>query len=111
MFQVKVSWILVLLVLVLTVSVQAETLRDPTRPGREVGVASTAIPDKGHALQINSIVNAGTNSHAVINNQIYVVGDRVQGVKITRIGINSVSLADGRKLNMYQIITETKGSY
>ncbi|MEC4725439.1 MSHA biogenesis protein MshK [Shewanella sp. D64] len=111
MFQVKVNWILAMLVLVLMASVQAETLRDPTRPGKEVGSASTATPEKGHALQLNSIISAGTNSHVVINNQIYVVGDRVQGVKITQIGINSVSLADGRKLNMYQIITETKGSH
>lgn len=112
MFQVKVNWILAALVFVLTtVSAQAETLRDPTRPGIGNSVESVSILDKSSALQLNSIVSAGIHSHAVINNQIYVVGDRVQGVKITRIGINSVSLADGRKLTMYQIIIETKGSH
>ncbi|TRY16055.1 MSHA biogenesis protein MshK [Shewanella hanedai] len=99
-----------MLVFALTASVQAETLRDPTRPGKGGGVASVATADKERGLQLNSIVSAGANSHVLINNQIYVVGDTVQGVKITRIGINSVSLADGRKLRMYQIITETKGS-
>jgi MSHA biogenesis protein MshK len=108
--QVKVNWGLAMLVLLLTASVQAETLRDPTRPGKGGEVISAATLDKDQALQLNSIVKAGANSHVLINNQIYRVGDKVQGIKITRIGMNSVSLADGRKLRMYQIITEIKGS-
>ncbi|WP_333473830.1 MSHA biogenesis protein MshK [Shewanella nanhaiensis] len=110
MFQVKVNLSLAMLLLAFAASTQAETLRDPTRPGRGGGSSTVSAQDMQRGLTLNSVVNAGASSHAVINNQIFVVGDRVQGVKITRIGANSVSLADGRKLSMYQTITETKGS-
>ncbi len=111
MLQIKatpVCSVLVSLLVLLTTSIHAETLRDPTRPGR--GAVIVEVTSSGHvnALVLNSVLKGETSSHAVINNKIFVLGDRVQGVKIVRIDTSSVSLADGRKLKMYQAITETK---
>ncbi|WP_299790247.1 MSHA biogenesis protein MshK [uncultured Shewanella sp.] len=117
MLQIKASShfsvlksLLVSLLVLLTSTVHAETLRDPTRPGRGAAIVDAGSSGTGSALVLNSIVKAESASHAVINNKIFVVGDRVQGVKIVRIDTGSVSLADGRKLKMYQAITETKGN-
>jgi len=101
--------VLVSLLVLLTTSIHAETLRDPTRPGRGVVIVKAASSDHVNALVLNSVLKGETSSHAVINNKIFVLGDRVQGIKIVRIDTSSVSLADGRKLKMYQAITETKG--
>lgn len=108
MFQVKVN--VSVLMLVMTVNVQAEILRDPTRPDPEADAVSVSISAQEGNPLLNSVINKGKNAHAVINNQLFMVGDRVQGVKIIQIGISSVLLADGRKLSMYQQITEQKGT-
>jgi len=111
--QIKASSlfsVLVSLLVLLTSTVHAETLRDPTRPGRGGVITDARASGQANALVLNSIVKGETSSHAVINNKIFVLGDRVQGVKIVRIDSSSVSLADGRKLKMYQAITETKGN-
>ncbi|BAJ00256.1 MSHA biogenesis protein MshK [Shewanella violacea DSS12] len=91
-------------------SAQAETLRDPTRPGYGSQIVRSSVSSHGSDLVLNSVIKAGSASHAVINNKIYQVGDRVQGVRITAIENNSVSLSDERKLTMYQVITESKGN-
>ncbi|NRD72472.1 MSHA biogenesis protein MshK [Shewanella sp. VB17] len=96
--------------LMLTVKVQAENLRDPTRPGFGADAVPLSKSAQENALVLNSVMNKGHNAHAVINQQVFIVGDRVQGVKIIQIGTSSVLLADGRTLNMYQNITELKGT-
>jgi len=111
--QIKVSSlfsVFVSLLVLVTSTVHAETLRDPTRPGRGAVITDTRVAGQANALVLQSVMKGETSSHAVINNKIFVLGDRVQGVKIVRIDSNSVSLADGRKLKMYQAITETKGN-
>ncbi|WP_394203821.1 MSHA biogenesis protein MshK [Shewanella waksmanii] len=99
-----------LVILLLPTLVQAQSLRDPTRPSASVyqqQSASSDVSDSGLVLQ--SIVVSGKDASAVINNKIYLVGDRVQGVVIAKIQSESVTLADGRKLQMYQAIKEIKG--
>lgn len=109
MSLLKVSPLIALLMLLVT-STQAETLRDPTRPGYGALVIASAASSQSSDLILNSVIKSGSASRAVINNKIFEVGDRVQGVRITAIEINSVSLSDGRKLTMYQAITESKGN-
>ncbi|WP_223292951.1 MULTISPECIES: MSHA biogenesis protein MshK [Shewanella] len=94
--------------MLLTTSIQAETLRDPTRPGHGAIVIASTTTDNENQLVLNSVLKSGSASYAVINNKILSVGDRIQGVKITAINVSSVSLSDGRNLAMYQAITETK---
>lgn len=116
MFQVKVNVSLLMhqlmlaMAMAMALNVQAEKLRDPTRPGRGADAVSVSISVQKLAPMLNSVMNTGDNAHAVINHQIFIVGDRVQGVKIIQIGISSVLLADGRTLTMYQKITEPKGT-
>ncbi|MPY25878.1 MSHA biogenesis protein MshK [Shewanella psychropiezotolerans] len=107
MSLLKVSPLIALLMLLVT-STQAETLRDPTRPGYGALVIASVASSHSSDLILNSVIKAGPVSRAVINNEIFEVGDRVQGVNITAIEINSVSLSDGRKLTMFQVITESK---
>lgn len=109
MSLLKVSPLMALLMLLAT-STQAETLRDPTRPGYGALVIEASASSHSSDLILNSVIKAGSASHAVINNQIFEIGDRVQGVNITAIEIHSVSLSDGRKLTMFQAITESKGN-
>ncbi|SQH74904.1 MSHA biogenesis protein MshK [Shewanella benthica] len=109
MSLLKVSPLIALLMLLAT-STQAETLRDPTRPGYGSLIIASVASSHSRDLILNSVIKAGSASHAVINNEIFGIGDRVQGVNITAIEINSVSLSDGRKLTMFQAITESKGN-
>ncbi|MEI6859484.1 MAG: MSHA biogenesis protein MshK [Shewanella sp.] len=105
MSRLKVSPLVVLLMLLVT-SIQAETLRDPTRPGYNAQVNTSSVSSQRDDLVLNSVIKSGSASYVVINNKIFKVGDRVQGVSIIAIGTNSVSLSDKRKLTMYQSITE-----
>lgn len=91
---------------ILASSASAEVLRDPTLPGK--GFSATGQADQTHdqALVLNSIVSSGNTAYAVINNKILSVGDSIQGRTIVRITPSTVSLSDGRKLTLFQIITE-----
>ena len=89
--------------LILVASVQAQSLRDPTLPSQ--GFQRAAMVNDKQGLVLNSVVN-GAHSYAVINNKIMKVGDNVQGVRIVAIGTGHVSLSDGRKLQLFQSITE-----
>ncbi|MCK8045814.1 MSHA biogenesis protein MshK [Shewanella sp. 1CM18E] len=90
-------------------SVNATALRDPTLPGDASGKADVVTSSTNNNLVLNSVVKNNTSAYAVINNQIFTLGERVKGVKIVGIGEDSVSLADGRKLTMFQAITDFKG--
>ncbi|MEZ9819348.1 MSHA biogenesis protein MshK [Shewanella sp. 10N.286.45.A1] len=90
-------------------SLNAASLRDPTQPGAgSISTSSTAVK-VNKTLTLNSVVIKQSGAFAVINNEIYKKGQRVQGVKIVQIGKDTVSLADGRKLTMFKAITEIKG--
>lgn len=110
MSLIKINSVTTMLILLGISAAQADTLRDPTRPGHGAVAISSAAADIDTSLTLNSVVKAEASSYAVINNKIFSLGDRVQGVTITAIDTISVSLSDGRKLTMYQAITETKGN-
>lgn len=80
-----------------------QTLRDPTLPS--ASYQTVVIVNATESLVLSSIIN-GASSFAVINNKIMKVGDRVQGVRIVSIGKSQVSLSDGRKLQLFQSVTE-----
>ena len=90
----------------LSAQVSAETLRDPTLPGKGYSAAGAVTQSQNKALVLNSIVSSGNTAYAVINNKIVSVGDSIQGVKVVRITPSSVSLSDGRKLALFQAIIE-----
>ncbi|MCL1142091.1 MSHA biogenesis protein MshK [Shewanella gaetbuli] len=93
-----------LLALSLNVGAKEQTLRDPTLP--HAGYQMSVTTEETYSgLVLNSIIN-GPNSYAVINNKIMKVGDTVQGVRIVSIGKRQVNLADGRKLTLFQSVTE-----
>lgn len=92
--------------LVISAQVSAENLRDPTLPGKSYSAVGVASQNQHQALVLNSIVSSGNTAYAVINNKIVSVGDSIQGVKVVRITPSSVSLSDGRKLALFQAITE-----
>ncbi len=110
MSLIKINSVIALLILLAISGAQAETLRDPTRPGHGAIVASSTSTEVDTSLILNSVVKAKASSYAVINNKIFSLGDRVQGVTITAIDTISVSLSDGRRLTMYQAVIETKGN-
>ncbi|KFZ37814.1 hypothetical protein HR45_08130 [Shewanella mangrovi] len=89
-----------------TLPVSAATLRDPTKPPSGVQLSATSAENAQSRLQLNSIVAGAGGKHAVINNQIYRVGDKVNGVAISAIHDNQVSLADGRQLRLFPRVTE-----
>lgn len=84
----------------------AQTLRDPTLPSQGY-VAVQVDSGSQQALVLNSIVN-GQRAYAVINNHILSVGDTISGIglRVSSIGQDSVTLSDGRKLQLFQSITE-----
>ncbi|MCL1050059.1 MSHA biogenesis protein MshK [Shewanella abyssi] len=102
---------LVLLIVVgsYCVNLSAASLRDPTLPGAGASITNTATVSVNKSLTLNSVLIKQDGSLAVINNEIFKQGQRVQGVKIVHIGKDTVSLADGRKLTMFKTITEIKG--
>ncbi|MCU7975091.1 MSHA biogenesis protein MshK [Shewanella sp. SW36] len=100
------SYIISMLLLVSSTMVSAESLRDPTLPGKGFAVQGHASQTQDQALVLNSIVSSGNTAYAVINNKILSVGDSVQGLSIVKITPTYVSLSDGRKLTLFQAITE-----
>ncbi|TVL52205.1 hypothetical protein AYJ00_06065 [Shewanella algae] len=84
----------------------AASLRDPTMPAQ--GVNLLAKEQGGQGLILSSLLSGPQGRRAVINNQIYRQGDRIQGVVLSRIDQDSVLLADGRRLYLFQAITERK---
>ncbi len=82
----------------------AKALRDPTLPGQGY-VSVTGNAERAGSLVLNSIVNSA-KPHAVINNKILFVGDRIDGIRVEYIGKSYVNLSDGRKLKLFQSITE-----
>ncbi|WP_198387107.1 MSHA biogenesis protein MshK [Shewanella marisflavi] len=107
MLRIKSNvWLAVLLCLSVT-QVSAQTLRDPTRPG--AGVTSAGLGQGGQPLVLNSLMITNQSATAIINNKTFTTGDRVAGVRITRITQQGVWLADGRQLKLYPEVTATKG--
>ncbi|WP_173496448.1 MSHA biogenesis protein MshK [Shewanella sp. ISTPL2] len=100
------SYIISVLLLVSSPMVSAESLRDPTLPGKGFAVQGHTSQMQEQALVLNSIVSSGNTAYAVINNKILSVGDSVQGLSIVKITPTYVSLSDGRKLTLFQAITE-----
>ncbi len=94
-------------VLVLSSSPQAKQLIDPTRPG-VAAVSNAARANQMADWNLTGIVT-GDKPFAIIDDQLFQIGEPVHGVKITAITTDTVSLADGRTLKLFQSITEQKG--
>ncbi|ABZ78394.1 MSHA biogenesis protein MshK [Shewanella halifaxensis HAW-EB4] len=90
-------------------NLNAATLRDPTRPGNFSGNTTSVKASTNTSMVLNSIVQKGSSAYVVINNQIFTLGGKVNGVKIVHIGKDTVSLADGRKLTLFPAVTDLKG--
>jgi MSHA biogenesis protein MshK len=93
------------LMMLLMSAANAQTLRDPTLPGQ--GFVAVQAKADNQSLVLNSIVN-GQNTYAVINNIILSVGDAISGsgLRVSKINKDDVTLSDGRKLQLFQSITE-----
>ena len=89
--------------LLMTPSVNGQVLRDPTLPAGQVVAAGSQAAQSG--LVLSSIIK-GSENYAVINNQILKVGDRIEGLKLVHIGHKDVTFSDGKKLTLFQVITE-----
>ncbi|GIU12147.1 MSHA biogenesis protein MshK [Shewanella sp. MBTL60-007] len=110
MLPKKISGLLIaFLCSTLGFNLNAATLRDPTLPGNTSEKGKVVSGSSSRHLVLNSVVKKDSSAYAVINNQIYTLGERVKGVKIVHIGKDTVSLSDGRKLTMFQAITDLKG--
>ncbi|MCE9679781.1 MSHA biogenesis protein MshK [Shewanella sp. AS1] len=88
----------------------AQTLRDPTRPGIGVSSQGAGQTQGKEKLKLNSVLISNHTATAVFNNKLFKVGDALQGVKIVRIEQAGVWLADGRKFSLYPAVIGTKGS-
>jgi MSHA biogenesis protein MshK len=93
---------LLLLLIFGVISVQANTLQDPTKPspnklkfnnGQD---PSTMLP---MALKLTAIINYNQNKQAIINGKSFVQGQQVQGYKVIFISQNHVLLegSDGQQ--------------
>jgi MSHA biogenesis protein MshK len=89
--------------LLMTLSVEGQVLRDPTLPSGQVMTAGSQTAQSG--LVLSSIIK-GRENYAVINNQILKVGERIEGLKLVHIGHQDVTFSDGKKLTLFQVITE-----
>lgn len=85
------------------VHAQDKKLRDPTLPSGQYQAVKNL--ERNPTIVLNSIVT-GPSTHAVINNKIVNVGDTIQGVKVVKISSSQVTLSDGRKLQLFQSVTE-----
>ena len=102
------SMLMILLVgMVLLPSLQAKQLIDPTRPSVVV-MSSETEAKQATNWQLSSIVT-GTKPFAIIDDQLIQVGEQIHGVTVKSITSDAVELSDGRRLTLYQSITEQKG--
>ncbi len=84
-----------------------QTLRDPTKPSNFMALQTDQNNNNG-VLTLNSIVT-GSQPFIVVNDEIKTIGDSINNVKIIQIETNSVELADGRRLTLFETITKLKG--
>jgi MSHA biogenesis protein MshK len=89
--------------LLMAPSVNGQVLRDPTLPAGQAMDTGSQVAQSG--LVLSSIIK-GSENYAVINNQILKVGERVEGLKLVHIGHQDVTFSDGKKLTLFQVITE-----
>ncbi|MBB1269639.1 MSHA biogenesis protein MshK [Shewanella sp. SR44-3] len=83
--------------------VHGQALRDPTLPAGQM--MDSAEKSQQSSLVLSSIIK-GSENYAVINNHILKVGERIEGLKLVHIGHKDVTFSDGRKLTLFQVITE-----
>lgn len=77
--------------LILTTSLWASGLQDPTQPivsHNQKGKGST----QAAAVLLHGIFNRGENQYALINNQVMATGQRWQGIELLEIKRHSVIL-------------------
>lgn len=84
-------------------AVNGQSLRDPTLPAKVQQAEQGQQAES--SLVLHSIVT-GEHSYVVINDKILKLGERIQGLSIIKISNRDVTLSDGRKLTLFQSITE-----
>jgi MSHA biogenesis protein MshK len=83
-------------------SVQADTLKDPTKPSSNKSIINTGQDSeilKTMALKLTAIINNNQNKQAIINGRSFAEGQQVQGYKVVLISQNHVVLkgSDGKQ--------------
>ena len=96
---------LVFLLAVLVGLSQGDTLAsDPTRP--DIVAPKAAKPGQMRALKLTMIRTSDKGSQAVINGRSYVVGDRVGGYQVKKIGTADVVLQNNKGTVRLSLITK-----
>lgn len=91
-----------LMVLLLFVTINAYSLRDPTRPP---GAAKVVQKDgKTEPLVLNGIVHSNQRSFAIINGKKLAVGDMIAGSKLLKIEKTAVYLKDGDEITKLLLV-------
>lgn len=97
---------LIALLLLLSIAC-AFAMRDPTRPPAELMAKWVSSEDKRFVIQ--SVLHGPDRHLVIINGTVLRVGDTISGVKVLKIGENSVQLMEGAKvfeIGMYKKIKE-----
>lgn len=72
-------------------SVQADTLKDPTKPTpSKVSSLGDGASEMSKTLKLTAIIHSSRSSQAIINGQSFVEGQQVLGFKVTLISKNHV---------------------
>ncbi|WP_157508931.1 hypothetical protein [Ferrimonas futtsuensis] len=85
----------------LVADIQAESLRDPTKPPTWAAQAPQAAAPVASNGQLQSILVSKDKRVAIIGGQSFETGAALMGSKIKRIERDAVWLADGRKLVLF----------
>ena len=84
-----------LLLLIAASGLQAEPLRDPTRPPQSLTVPARV--ETTSKWQVSSILISADRRVAMVNGRAVQVGDRVSGARVLAIAADSVRLRNEKK--------------
>jgi MSHA biogenesis protein MshK len=84
------------LFLLLILAYQAPAIVDPTKPpNTTTSIASTNKQVEQPTLQLEAIIKSPKGFQAMINKKIYSVGDKINGLSITKITAEAVFFSEG----------------
>jgi hypothetical protein len=69
----------------------------PSSPTELPAIPNTADPDAFVTLNIHGVMSDGPNNVVLINDQVYQEGDEVDGVKIVKISLDSITVINNGK--------------
>jgi len=101
-----------LLFLFIAIGAQASSLNDPTKPINYKASTTIVAQDSSATLPtLQSILGSSGNLKAIINNELYSVGQKVNGYRITNITSDAVSLAYQGKSYRLTLYPDNKKLY